>query len=231
MTDRPGDRVRVVVAVAILALLGLGVWGERQEQVRLAGDLTDARADLDEMADGVVALRAQVDALGGDPVVDLEDSDRGPVAVEVPGPQGPPGRAPTEAEVRQAVARYCELNNCVGPQGPAPTSLQVAAAVSSYCDARGQCAGATGEPGAAGAEGAPGPGPSDTQIAAAVESYCSTHGGCSGPAGADGLPGADGAPGPACPEGAEPVTWTVDPPESVVTGLEPGTYVICRAAA
>jgi hypothetical protein len=238
--NAPADRIRLGLVVLLLAVGGLFLWSVQRDRARVVDDLADARADLDAMADGVTALRAQVDTLGGDPVVDLEESDTGPVPVEVPGPQGergPAGPAPSDVQVQTAVARYCDINGCAGPTGPAPTSLQVAAAVAAYCDDRGACRGAAGTDGADGPPGASitgpqGPGPTGDQIAAAVEAYCTARDGCRGPAGVDGedgVAGPQGDPGPACPEGAAPIAWTVDQQRSLVTGLEPGTYTVCRA--
>lgn len=48
-----------------------------------------------------------------DAVEELVVQNRGPQ-----GPEGDPGRPPTEEEIAQAVADYCAANNgCIGPQG------------------------------------------------------------------------------------------------------------------
>lgn len=221
--------VAVVVALAF-AWAGMQLHSAQTRADDQAALVADTRAKLDTAIEAVASLRGQVDALGGDPVVDLEPSEDGPRPVEVPGPQGEPGPGPSDAQVSLAVARYCTVNNCVGPSGPAPSAVQVAAAVAAYCDDRGQCQGAPGPTGAAGESitGPQGPGPTGEQIAAAVASYCAEHDGCAGPAGPQGEPGVEGGDGPACPEGADPIPWTVDQPRSAVVGLDPGTYLVCR---
>lgn len=242
MTGR-SDRGRTVVVVLILA--GMGLWLGTQQASR-DGRISELERDRNEFAAGMATLAGQVEALGGEPAVEVEQTPEGPEPREVQGPQGEQGEtgpAPSEEQVARAVARYCETNGCTGPAGPAPSPTQVAAAVAAYCDDRGQCAGPGGPAGAAGPQGeqgapgepgAPGSGPSDAQIAEAVTAYCSEHG-CSGPAGEPGAAGPQGPqgppgdPGPACPEGSDPVTWTVDQPRSAVIGLEPGAYVLCVA--
>jgi hypothetical protein len=105
------------------------------------------------------------------------------------GDPGEDGRAPTAAEIEQAVTAYCETHGgCVGPPGSntAVSPEQVADAVKAYCDSRGQCKGADGErgpsgetvTGPAGPPGAPGadaPPPTQEQVNAGVAAFCSAN--------------------------------------------------------
>lgn len=232
MTRQPHDRGRSAAAVVVLVLMALWLLTIQRDRDTLADQLDQALANQDRLAQGFAVLQGQVETLGGEPAVELEEGDMGPTPVEVPGPQGPQGPGPSDDQIAVAVERYCAANGCMGPAGPAPSALQVAEAVASYCDARGECrgdAGTAGTPGETGATGPQGPGPTDGQIATAVESYCSAHDGCRGPAGTDGQQGETGPPGPTCPDGADPVTWTVDDPHAAIIGIDAGTYVICRA--
>lgn len=247
MARLTGDRIRAALAVALLAVGAVWLWGMQGDRERLADDLAASGRRVDDLGAAVTKLSGQVDTLGGQPSVELRHDEQGPKPVDVPGPQGPEGKTgppPSNTQVRAAVAAYCGTHGCTGPTGPAPTATQVAAAVAAYCDSRGRCqgpAGAAGTPGAtgpagdagtAGETGPQGPAPSGDQIAAAVDTYCTTHDGCRGPAGADGQPGPAGAtgdPGPTCPDGANPITWTVDDPHAAIIGLDPGTYLVCRA--
>lgn len=218
---------RAAVVVAFL-IAGLWLWGNQRDRSELANKLEESTERIDELGSAVATMQGQVDVLGGEPAIELDRDEVGPLPVEVTGPRGERGPPPSDEQVAAAVEQYCATNGCTGP---APSPLEVAAAVASYCDARGECVGPAGEQGQSGEQG---PGPSDAQIASAVGSYCAAHGNCAGPAGADGQPGADGErgePGPTCPDGTDPVTWTVDPPQSALTGLDPGTYLICRTAA
>lgn len=77
-----------------------------------------------------------------------------------------PGRAPTKAEIREAVSIALEANppedgvdgvdGETGPPGPAPTQEQIAAAVAAYCQANGECRGPAGADGQQGPPGPPG---------------------------------------------------------------------------
>ncbi len=217
-----------LVAFAIWLWISSAVQDAREDaqraasvNARLAADnarrLQSARAD-------VGALAQQVERLGGNPVV-----TPGEVPVPVQGTPGLPGRAPTQAEIQQAVASYCQSTGaCTGPAGAdaSVSAAQVAAAVVAYCDPRGDCQGprgAAGEdstvPGPAGAPGRdgadstvpgpqgergeigpPGPPPSAEAVAQAVADFCARPGEpCRGPAGPAGERGAVGPVGPPGP--------------------------------
>lgn len=208
----PSERaVRVVWYVAALLLVGLVLWLAwmvAHTNDRLA-DAETKRVSLEEAATrnaaAVSTLSAQVEALGGKPVVDVDDLPVGPQGETGEqgerGETGEPGPPPSAAQIDAALARYCAQGRC---DGDAPTASQVSAAVTTYCDARGECrgeagrAGANGRPGANGRNGSDGkdaPPPTREQIAAAVSAYCAARGECRGPAGTDGAPGADGSDG------------------------------------
>lgn len=166
---------------------------EQLEQVA-----ADRGADVDALAGDVDALRHQVRSEGAEPIAPPPEETVDDVDT------GSGSELPSEGQIRQAVERYCRVNDCTGPHGPAPTQVQVAAAVAAYCDDRGQCRGPAGEDGES-ITGHRGPAPSDEQIAAAVDSYCASRDGCRGPAGADGedstVPGPPGPQGEQGPQG------------------------------
>lgn len=254
------DRTTAIIVVLLILFGGVILWSSHRDRTRLASDLNAAQTQQEDMKTGMDALTGQIEALGRDPVVEVEETDNGPEVVEGSpraeseaergrrGVPGEPGDPPTDEQIEAAVEVYCETNGCRGPEGPEPNALQVAAAVAAYCDDRGECQGPTGETGIAGTDGATGadgesitgprgPAPTDAQIAAAVESYCAARDGCRGPAGADGedgedstVPGPPGAPGPTCPNGADPIEWTVNQARSGIVGLEPGSYLVCPTA-
>lgn len=151
----PGRLVLGIVVVACIAWMGLVLYGAQRSRSQLAGDLADARSDLDAMADGVQQLRGQVDALGGDPVVDLEEGDRGPVPVEVPGPQGPPG-AVGEPGPPGPQGETGPVGP-VGPPGSAGTDGVNGVDGVDGQDGADGAAGPQGEPGPAGPQGDTGP--------------------------------------------------------------------------
>lgn len=118
-----------------------------------------------------------------------------------PGQPGEPGRPPTDAEVADAVARYCAANRCRGSDGRNATPSQVAQAVATYCDSRGECSGPQGDRG---------PGPTGEQVATAVAVYCGARNECQGPQGEQGPPGPQGEQGPPGPAGQDGQTGVVD---------------------
>lgn len=208
------------------------VAAERAEDVvDLSDSLDDSRGQLED--NDIVPETPPPEVVIGEDARD-EEGEQGEQ-----GEQGETGPPPSDAQVAEAVDRFCATNGCTGPEGPSPSPLEVAQAVATYCDARGECqgrVGSTGATGATGDTGPVGPAPSDEQIAAGVEDYCAARDGCrgapggTGDTGATGATGTQGPPGPACPEGAAPITWTVDEARSAVIGLDPGSYVVCRAA-
>lgn len=97
---------------------------ERREQDALIRDLRAAGARLPSVVKG----------------------GRGPAGL--PGAEGRPGASATQAQVRSAVARYCEANRC----GTPPTQEQVDAAIRA-CSAAGGCRGPQGSAGRDGKDG------------------------------------------------------------------------------
>lgn len=258
MTERLSLPRRQLIAVgvgvaAVLSGIVAGGW-ELQDAITAQRDrIKDLEAGLavevdatEAVSDGLDVTRQQLEAEGVEPVVppaeeivdDVERGRRGEQGEQgEPGKRGRRGPGPTDAQVAAAVDRWCRINGCVGE----PTAAQVATALVTYCDARGECRGVAGEDGedgtdgTDGVDGAPGPPPSDEQIAELIAAYCDARNGCrgaTGPAGKDGedstVPGPQGEPGPTCPDGANPIEWTVEQRHAAVTGLEPGDYLICR---
>lgn len=196
VTDRAVRRAwTAVAAVALIILVGGVTWLvrlslENDAQERSIAESDAARDELSERLDNEHAaaqtLAEQVKRLGGKPAVEPGEA-----------PAGPPGPAPTQTQVRAAVADYCAGDRCK----PVVTRSQVNQAVANYC-ANGACRGrdgvstdgTDGKPGADGTDGTdgtdgpPGPGPTDEQIAQAVADYCADSK-CVGKPGADGKDG------------------------------------------
>lgn len=109
------------------------------------------------------------------------------------GETGAAGPPPSNIQIARAVASYCAGGVC---RGASVTAAQVKAAVAEYCNANGQCKGPTGASGSNGSDGATGaagsggekgdpgdpgpagPPPSDEQVAAGVAAYCSVDNQC-----------------------------------------------------
>lgn len=69
-----------------------------------------------------------------DAVKELVVQNRGPQ-----GPEGDPGRPPTEEEIARAVAEYCAANNgCIGPQGEPGRNGKDGASIQGPAGANGQ---------------------------------------------------------------------------------------------
>lgn len=228
----------------LLAGIAVGGWelqrasSAQRDRIDVLEDTAATRAEaVDALSGSLDDARDQIEDLGEEPEVPPPEEviERGPAGPPgSPGKRGRPGPAPTDRQVAEAVESYCQVNGCTGPRGPEPSSLEVAAAVAAYCDPRGECRGDTGPAGES-IVGPQGPGPTGEQIAEAVADYCAERDGCVGPAGKDGEdstvpgpPGPQGEPGPTCPNGADPIEWTVEQRHSVVVGLDPGTYLVCR---
>lgn len=114
---------------------------------------------------------------------------------------GKPGADATDAQVNQAVARYCDMHTCGSP----PTSDQVLAAVTD-CAQAGACRGPGGIDGQDGTDGKDAPPVTDAQISDRVDAYCQQRNQCAGRDGAQGLPGGQGPqglPGDTGPQGAQ----------------------------
>jgi hypothetical protein len=259
------DRSSVVIAL-LAVLVGASVlWTAHRDRDRVVSDLADAETQVEELGGGVERLAGQIEAMGEEPVVEVDRTGDVPELTEPE--QGEPGEAGeqggrgergeagedappiSDEQVEVALARYCDTNPCEAP----PTATQVVAALATYCDARGECRGERGSDGSDGGDGrdgqdgtdgADGPPPTGEQIAAGLESYCASRDGCAGPrgpAGADGRDGEDstvpgpkgdqGDPGPTCPDGTDPIEWTVSEARSAVVGLDPGDYLVCQADA
>lgn len=249
MTEQPRIPRRYIAAAAAVAAVVVGsvtVGGWELHQASTAQDdriedleetAAERSAESEALAAGLDDTRTQLEDLGVEPAVPPPEE----IVDDVEPERGPPGPGPSDSQVDAAVSRFCAANGCMGPRGPAPTEAQVAVAVADYC-ADGRCTGrpgADGTDGNDGQDGPPGPGPTPEQIAAEVEDYCAARGGCRGPVGPAGDDGEDstvpgpagpvGPPGPTCPDDTEPIEWTVNPAQSAATGLEAGTYLVCRA--
>lgn len=195
----------VLFAVAVLVMVGL--------YLRLNSTTSFLHGQVDALTSQQAAaardaqqLAAQVRGLGATPVVSP------PAAV--PGPAGPQGPGPSQAEIDDAVNGYfaqhppgatpamiaVQVASYLTTNPPAPgrppTQAEIATATSDYLSSHvAQFQGQPGATGAAGPTGAPGQDATDAQVQSAVAAYCSTHNGCAGPAGADGPAGAQGAQG------------------------------------
>jgi len=184
---RLGDWAVALVAAAVaVAIAWIAVGANRQsdridrqdEQIAaLSQALTDEQSNAE--AEGITPVAPPPDDL-------LDDPEYEPL----PGPSGPPGPAPTAAQIAAEVSQYFEEHPLLGQ----PTAAELAAAVASYLaehpaevpDDRvyeaiatyltanpppaGQD-GADGVDGTDGADGEPGPPPTGAEIQEAVEAY------------------------------------------------------------
>jgi hypothetical protein len=210
----------LAVIVLVVTVIGLVRLSDSNESLTNKVEQSDAdRAELSERLDreeadsakqkkASVALAAQVERLGGKPVVDPANPSAPPVAL-----------GPTNAQVRAAIKVIC-----VGEQSLcSPTQAQVKVALAAICgDCRGEDAetpangrdGNDGQdgPGATDAQidaavarvcaedGCRGPGPTDQQVDERIAAYCTNGGDC----GQDGKDGANGSVTPGdytCPDG------------------------------
>jgi hypothetical protein len=188
--SRIGDWLVALVAAAVSILVTwaavqTGRQGDRidhqDEQITaLVQALSDEQSNAE--AGGLTPVAPSPDDL-------LEDPEYEPL----PGPSGPPGPAPTAAQIAAEVAQYFEEHPLLGQ----PSAAELAAAVASYLaehpaevpDERVYEAmaayltanpppagppgedGADGKDGADGADGDPGPPPTGAEIQEAVEAY------------------------------------------------------------
>lgn len=216
---RLGDWATAIAAALVaVALAWIAVGADRQsdrvdrqdEQIAaLVQALADEQSNAE--AEGLTPVAPPPDDL-------LDDPEYEPL----PGPSGPPGPAPTQAQIAAEVANYFEKHPLAGQ----PTAAELAAAVASYLAdhpaevpddrlyeamaaylaANPPPAGAPGQDGkdgATGAQGDPGPPPTRAEIQEAVEAYMAEH------------------PLPMCPEGTAPEA------HAVVTDEGPVDAVIC----
>jgi len=140
-------------------------------------------------------------------------------AVAVPGPSGPPGPGPSQAEIDGAVNRYFDAHPL--PAGQLPPVTEVAGLVAQYLQANPPAAGQNASPqmvadavmnycdGHNGCAGPAGQNATDTQVATAVANFCAAHDGCRGPQGAAGQDGVNGKDGANGTNGKPPATYTV----------------------
>lgn len=145
------------------------------------------RAQVRALSTAVDNQREQVKDSGQTPLVPPASEIRENPERAIPGPAGPAGPGPSDADVRAAVEDYFRRNP-VAPGRP-PTPAEIAAAVINYLRANPPAAGPIG------------PGPTGPQIATAVASYLTTNPPPAGPkgdtgtAGTKGDTGAQGEPG------------------------------------
>lgn len=220
VTRKPSTLRGVIVAaiVAIVVIFAVLFWQVHQNSAAL----TDAAAVARARGQALGTANAKL-TQNGIPAVKPTDAKPTPGKTDVgpttpattpkveggqqgeTGAQGEQGPGPSPAQVKNAVADYCDAHSgCKG----GPTKAQVAAAVITYCTAKDDCQGpagedgtdATGEPGQSGKSGSPGasgePGraPTADEISAAVAAFCA-DGACRGPAGPAGSKGDTGASG------------------------------------
>lgn len=170
---RHGQTLLTVVAVAIVAfVLGWVIWsvsGAAERNDKLAANVSAQDALIVRLSASQDALAAQVESLGGTPVVDVpvpERGERGSDGKE--GAQGIPGESIVGLTGDKGEPG---ATGATGPVGP------------------------TGSPGVAGPAGSTGPtGPAGQSIAGPAGPAGET-----GAAGATGAPGSTGATGPAGP--------------------------------
>lgn len=201
-----------VAALTIVVVIGMAVgfvWISSENQ-ELAGKVERSdreRVELSERVDDehadAVALKEQVERLGGKPVVDPGEPQQGGSAAEV-----------TDAQVLMAVSVIC-----TGVQSPCrPSQAQIRTALNVMCG--GSCRGKAGQDAKPPKDGADGQDATDEQIDAAIARHCAEDG-CRGPGPTDqqiddriaaycagggdcGTDGKDGSVTPgdyACPEG------------------------------
>lgn len=188
---RLGDwAVAIAAAIVAVAIAWIAVGANRQsdrldhqdEQIAaLSQALSDEQSAAE--AEGLTPVAPPPDDLLNDPEYE-----------PLPGPSGPPGPAPTAAQIAAEVEQYFEEHPLLGQ----PTAAELAAAVASYLaehpaevpDDRvyeaiavyltanpppaGQD-GADGQDGTDGAQGDPGPPPTGAEIRAQVDAYFEDH--------------------------------------------------------
>jgi hypothetical protein len=201
-------RLTIVLLVLLLLLVG---W--------ILFDRSTSQRSAELAADNAASIAAQVRAAcdrNGETARELGDLCRQAQEVEerpaetISGPQGPPGPPGRDSTVPgpQGPRGFPGSMGIQGPPGPPGASIEGPQGPAGESVQGPQ--GPAGEPGVPGPQGEPG------------ESIV-------GPAGPAGEDGQDGAPGPACPNDADPITWTVDDPQAALIGLRAGTYLICPA--
>lgn len=217
---------RGVAIIAGAVVVGLAIswvlWAQQTQRQQIAG-----------LSTALAAQRQQAQQSGQTPVAQPPDRVREhperPTVKPEPGPSGPQGPGPTDAQVRAAVDAYfaehpvadgraptpAEIAAAVinylkehppkqGERGPGPTPEQVASAVAEYLASNPP---PSGPPGPQGERGERGPGPTGEQIAAAVRDYLAAN------------------PLPTCPDGYEARA------EQVLTATGPKDAVICEMAS
>ncbi|QYC54366.1 minor tail protein [Microbacterium phage Pickles13] len=176
--------VGIALIAAVLTTVGYLMFSNTALRVTLG----ESVAENAELRDKVDALYEQVLAAGEEPVTEPETSTPTQSLPGEKGDKGEPGRAPTQAEIVDAVLDVCaQTALCTGPAGTPGESI------------KGD-PGDDGQPGAPGTPGAPG------------ESIVGPKGdkGDPGEPGAPGRDGVDGAPGPTCPAGTSQMNVLVD---------------------
>lgn len=136
--------------------------------------------------------------------------------IEIPGPTGPQGPGPSQAEIDASVNAYFAAHPL--PAGQLPPVSEVAGLVASYIAANPPAAGVPGQNATA------------AMVSDAVTNYCAANNGCAGPQGATGAAGPSGAQGeqgqqgvagpqgeagPTGPQGPPPATYTIQVPNAL----------------
>jgi hypothetical protein len=205
--DRHLDRLRAVLGVMAVVLLGVLTWSvfsskdaadqavtqtlTLAQQVTAACDAGGAaERELDSIGACTQAEAAAQGVASGQPapVVQAASDEQVRDAVARYLDAHPPadGHTPSEADVDAAVVRYCQANACRGEDGvdgvdgqdgADVTDDQVAAEVATYCAANNDCR------------------PTQDEINEGVRLYCSSQ-----PSPCVGPQGPEGQPGPVLPE-------------------------------
>lgn len=182
------DRRDVITLVSSLLLAAAVVY----VLVTTAVTNSSIRAQYETLHEQYAGLYEEAVVAGAEPEApapeEVPEADDSAPQISVPeaGPTGPPGErgpGPTQAQVVQALSRFCADNDCT----PTPTVDQVAAAISDFCS-DGACRGEDGENGQNGTDGENGRAPTAEEIGAAVAAFCA-DGSCRGADGEDGKQG------------------------------------------
>lgn len=163
----PADRARLGVVVVLLIVGGVFLWSVQRDRDRVADELATAHTDIAELASALATVSGQVEALGGEPAVEVEAGVDGPELVPGPqgetgqrGPQGPEGDPGPPGPVGPMGAMGAD--GLAGPDGAPGSDGEVGApgetGPAGTAGAPGP-PGPQGEPGPAGAQGDPGPPP------------------------------------------------------------------------
>lgn len=211
--DRHLDRLRVVLGVIAVALLGMLTWSVFSSKDAADQAVTQTQTLAQQVTaacDAGGAAERELESIGA--CDQAAEAAQGVVADQ----PAPVVQVASDEQVRAAVARY--LDEHPPADGRTRSQADVDAAVARYCEAnacRGQD-GANGTDGTDGADGRDGADVTDDQVAAEVAAYCAANNDCrptqdeineavrlycsSQPSPCVGPQGPEGQPGPVLPE-------------------------------